>query len=79
MNERLRDAALLRTSDAAKLLGVSTPTLRSWRLRGQGPAWIDLGSERGTIVRYSLVALREFIAQREIRPTDRRRRIREQP
>ena len=42
---------LLSTKAAAQLLGVSPATLRSWRLRGQGPAWIDLGPSPGDMVR----------------------------
>jgi uncharacterized protein YjcR len=69
-------ASLYRTSEAAKLLGVSTATLRSWRMRNQGPAWIDLGSEPGTMVRYSLIALTEFINARTQKPRGKIKRCR---
>lgn len=59
---------LLSTKAAAQLLGVSPATLRSWRLRGQGPAWIDLGPSPGDMVRYSPISIADYIYSREIKP-----------
>lgn len=35
-------AALLTSSDVARLLGVSRATLSRWRVTGEGPDWVDL-------------------------------------
>ena len=34
---------LLSPREAGDLLGISTGTLRSWRKRNEGPAWIRVG------------------------------------
>ena len=51
-------AALLRTSEAGELLGVSPRTLEDWRLRGGGPLFRKLGRRA---VRYCLSDLVAFI------------------
>jgi len=48
---------------AATVLGVSPPTLRSWRCRGIGPAFIKLGRGKKAAVRYDLRDLAQFIDQ----------------
>jgi hypothetical protein len=49
---------LLKPSEAARLLAVTTRTLERWRMTGQGPAYISLS--RGT-VRYTAAALNAFV------------------
>lgn len=48
---------------AAAVLGVSPSTLRSWRCRGVGPAFVKLGTGRNAAVRYDLRDLAQFIEQ----------------
>ena len=54
---------LLNDAEAAKLLCVSTATLRSWRCRGIGPTFIKLGNGTKAPVRYSESDLKQYIAQ----------------
>ena len=74
----MRDTQLLPTSAAAMYLGVSPETLRSWRRRGIGPAFVRLPGghlpyrglywaekSRGTIC-YPLDGLREFWERLEV-------------
>lgn len=51
--------ALLSTREAARRLGLAAGTLQNWRIRGQGPAFVRLGSA----VRYSSEDLARFISQ----------------
>ena len=51
--------ALLTERDAAAYLNVSHRTLQSWRLRGNGPAYVKLGNA----VRYDRATLARFIAE----------------
>jgi len=48
---------LIRTKEAAEILGTSVGTLKSWRSRGLGPKWVKLG----TAVRYDVEELLDFI------------------
>lgn len=52
---------LLRESEAAKVLGVSSRTLSNWRCRGGGPDYVKMGSKA---VRYRLDDLNEFVDER---------------
>lgn len=45
------------TKEAARLLGISHRTLEEWRARGTGPRFFMIGS----LVRYRLVALNQFV------------------
>ena len=56
-------AALITDREAADRLGLSAATLRSWRCRGIGPAFIKMGSGSKAPVRYSEADLEQFIAQ----------------
>jgi DNA-binding transcriptional MerR regulator len=40
--------ALVDTREAARILGVSARTLERWRMEGQGPAFLKIGSYRVT-------------------------------
>jgi excisionase family DNA binding protein len=50
---------LLKTNEAAKELGVTKPTLESWRCRGGGPVFVKYGRA----VRYRTEDLEAFIEQ----------------
>jgi len=50
--------ALLNEAEAAAFLCLSPYTLRKWRSRGKGPAYVRVG-ERS--VRYRLTALERFV------------------
>ena len=54
---------LLNDAEAAKLLCVSTATLRSWRCRGIGPPYIKMGNGAKAPVRYSESDIEQYIAQ----------------
>ena len=54
---------LLNDGEAAKRLCVSVATLRSWRCRGIGPAFIKMGSGAKAPVRYSESDIEQYIAQ----------------
>jgi len=57
------NGTLLRESQVAQRLGVSMPTLRSWRCRGIGPKFIKLGGGKKSPVRYDERDLEQYIAQ----------------
>lgn len=48
--------AYLKTAELAERWGLSTATLRGWRLLGKGPAWFKVGKN----VRYDMKAIRAF-------------------
>jgi hypothetical protein len=48
---------LISTKEAAAMLGTTEGTLKSWRSRGIGPAWVKLGAA----VRYDVEELLDFI------------------
>ena len=55
--------ALLRTREAATLLGLEPGTLEHWRWRKIGPPYIKLGNGRGAAVRYSRTSLVVWLAE----------------
>ncbi len=60
---------LLNDAEAAKRLCVSAATLRSWRCRGIGPAFIKMGRGAKAPVRYSESDIEQYIAQcRQVPP-----------
>lgn len=62
-------SALLKEADVATQLGVSMPTLRSWRCRGIGPNFVKMGAGKKAPVRYSSSDLEQFIAEcRQVPP-----------
>ena len=72
-----RDPAIARTSgpreplteaDAASRLGLKVATLRAWRHRGRGPAFVRLGRA----VRYLSNDLDEFLRANRHAPSDAR-------
>jgi hypothetical protein len=54
---------LLTDKQAAPLLGVEPATLRSWRCRGIGPAYVKLGLGSKAACRYNPSDIEAFIAQ----------------
>ena len=50
--------------EAASLLSASVQTLRNWRHVGRGPTY----SKKGTMVRYSLKSLFDFMERGRITP-----------
>lgn len=54
---------LLTDEQAAIILAVSPATLRSWRCRGIGPAYVKMGLGKKASVRYHHDDLQRFIAQ----------------
>lgn len=57
---------LLNDQQAAEWLCVSAATLRSWRCRGVGPAFIKMGNGIKAAVRYAEFDLQQFIAQSRV-------------
>jgi hypothetical protein len=55
-------AALLNEKQAASLLGIAPATLRSWRCRGIGPAYVKMGHGRKSPVRYNQTDIEAFVA-----------------
>lgn len=51
---------LLTTKEAAAYLHVPVPTLNAWRLKGTGPAYVQLGPR---IFKYDLRDLQAFLEQ----------------
>ena len=61
-------ASKLDEKGAAEVLGVSIPTLRRWRLMKLGPRYFKPGDGPRAVVRYSVVDLRDWLADRAVLP-----------
>ncbi|WP_298356931.1 helix-turn-helix domain-containing protein [Rhodoblastus sp.] len=57
--------SMLTEAEASEMLGCSTRTLQSWRASGQGPRFVKLN---GSMVRYPLKSIEDFIAGGERGP-----------
>jgi hypothetical protein len=60
----LASSPLLTESAAAELLSVSVPTVRAWRVRNQGPAYVKLsprGDGSSGAIRYRRADLFAFV------------------
>jgi hypothetical protein len=55
------------TAEAARMLGISSATLRTWRTRGGGPPARRIG-DAGRLVRY---AVADLLAFAQARPAER--------
>lgn len=55
----MNTTGLIRETEAAKLLGVTTRTLQNWRFRGVGPCYVKLGRA----VRYKPQDIEDYIDQ----------------
>jgi hypothetical protein len=53
---------LFTETEAAIILGISTESLKMWRREGRGARWVRLGGPGGKLLRYHIVALRDFAA-----------------
>jgi hypothetical protein len=60
--------ALVTEVEAARTLNLAVHTLRNWRARQVGPAYVKLGGA----VRYIPGALRDYIQARTLRPVRRK-------
>jgi predicted DNA-binding transcriptional regulator AlpA len=49
--------------EAAKFLGLAAATLRSWRCRGIGPAYVKMGPGPKSPVRYNRADIDAWVAQ----------------
>ena len=52
---------LLTPEQVAELLKVHPGTLENWRVRGEGPPFVKLGSKRRSPVRYERKAVEDWI------------------
>lgn len=66
--ERLADAEMIPTTEAARRLGIRPHTLRVWRLLGKGPAYVRYGSKSGRCY-YTASDIAEYRAARTFSST----------
>lgn len=59
LQAKLAGGFLLTDVEVARLLGVAVQTVRNWRGKAEGPAFIKLG---GRMIRYEPDAVRAFVA-----------------
>lgn len=59
---------LLKTTDVARLLGMSDGTLRAWRARGIGPSYTQMNGHYG-VVRYRRKDVMAWLAEQVVHPT----------
>lgn len=62
------EAQLMTVEEAATRIGVSPWTLRKWRTIGQGPKFVRLGGQYGS-VRYRAVDLETYISGAVVDPS----------
>ena len=60
---------LINTDTVAKLLGLSSPTLRLWRTLGKGPQYVKLGGA----VRYRISDLEAWLDSNTIEPSENKK------
>jgi predicted DNA-binding transcriptional regulator AlpA len=68
MNANVLDD-FLTEEQCAKVLGRSVRTLRTYRRKGDGPAFTRIGAQ----VRYRVEAIRDWLVSNEIKPRTKRR------
>jgi hypothetical protein len=61
---------ILESAEAAAYIGAQPQTLRAWRHRGVGPAYLKLAVK----IRYKLDDLDKFIEQSRVVPSKKRKR-----
>jgi len=59
---------LLKTTDVARLLGISGSTLRAWRSRGVGPRFYQIHGRNG-MVKYHLRDVETWLDRQVVHPT----------
>jgi predicted site-specific integrase-resolvase len=57
-------ATALESAAAASMIGVEPPTLKMWRRKGIGPAYVRFGNR----VRYRLCDIEDWLAAHTVRP-----------
>ena len=62
-------SSLISSKQAAKLLGISPKTLKSWRSAGKGPRFLKLGSAPQAAVRYDRAEIEAWLAERAFSST----------
>jgi hypothetical protein len=60
---------LLSNKEAARLLGIRPNTLEIWRVQGKGPAFLKLGDQPQSTVRYLRSTVIAWASQRAFRNT----------
>jgi predicted DNA-binding transcriptional regulator AlpA len=60
---------LLTSTETATMLGLQPQTLRVWRLRGQGPQYVRLGSSTRARVAYRLSVVQAWLDNHTFRNT----------
>lgn len=63
------DIILINEKEAAEIMSLSRNTLRMWRCRKKGPAYIKLGQGYNARVRYKISDLEEFIERNKVQPS----------
>ena len=66
MQSANRQARKLKTEEVARDLKVSPATLRQWRSRGVGPAFLRLGRA----IRYDSVDIAQYLGSRRVAPSN---------
>lgn len=61
-------STFLETRQAAEYLGLRAQTLRQWRQRREGPAYIKLGNGRNSRCVYRVGDLEAFVAASTVKP-----------
>ncbi len=69
MHQSALQSRLLDTVQTAALLGISPNTLKLWRHKGRGPAFIKLGNSPQSGVAYDEADVRAFIDSRRFGST----------
>lgn len=65
MDPRIPELRMVSTNEAAEILSLHPVTLRQWRSRGIGPAWVKVSPNRA---QYRISDLQKFIADRRANP-----------
>jgi len=68
-NENQANDSLILESEVSKLITVQVKTLQAWRVSGQGPAFLKLGTGLRAPVRYRRSDVDKFLADSVVRST----------
>jgi hypothetical protein len=55
-------------NEVAKVLSLNVQTLRNWRWKNQGPAFVKMGQARRSIVRYKGKDLLDYMEKNRVTP-----------
>jgi hypothetical protein len=67
--ETSQQVRLLNNGQAASLLGITPNTLKVWRCKGRGPAFIKMGNSPQAAIAYDEADVRAFIESRKFSST----------